>query len=60
MSDAEPSGVFDRMRAKFPTAAIVGFEFTGSWDKLVPGSARLTLFVTPREWDIAKAANDTG
>jgi phosphohistidine phosphatase len=43
MSDAEPSGVFDRMRAKFPTAAIAVLEFTGSWDKLVPGSARLTF-----------------
>ena len=40
--------VLDRMRAKFPTAAIAVFEFTGNWDQLAPGSARLTRFVTPR------------
>ena len=49
VSDTEPSGMFDRMRAKFPTAAIAVLEFTGRWDKLVPGSARLTRFVTPRD-----------
>ena len=37
------------MQAKFPTAAIAVFEFTGSWDQLSPGTARLTVFVTPRE-----------
>jgi phosphohistidine phosphatase len=49
VTDAGPPGAVDRMRAKFPTAAIAVLEFTGSWDKLVPGSARLTCFVTPRD-----------
>jgi phosphohistidine phosphatase len=40
--------MLDRMRAKFPTAAIAILEFTGNWDQLAPGSARLTRFVTPR------------
>lgn len=40
---------YDRMRVKFPTAAIAIFECTGTWDQLTPGSARLASFVTPRE-----------
>ena len=40
---------FDRMRTKFPTAAIAVLEFTGTWDQLAAGSARLTCFVTPRD-----------
>ncbi|MGH3418710.1 MAG: SixA phosphatase family protein [Streptosporangiaceae bacterium] len=44
-----PSAMSDRMRAKFPTAAIAVLEFTGTWNQLAPGSARLTCFVTPRE-----------
>ena len=39
----------DRIRAKFPTAAVAVFEFTGDWDQVTPGSARLTCFMTPRE-----------
>jgi len=39
----------DRMRAKFPTAAIAVLELTGSWDQLAPGGARLAGFVTPRD-----------
>jgi phosphohistidine phosphatase len=46
-----PSAVLDRMRAKFPTAAIAIFEATGHWHQLSPGSGRLTCFVTPaRRW----------
>jgi phosphohistidine phosphatase len=41
--------VVDRMRAKFPTAAIAVLELTGPWDRLGPGTARLTGFVTPRD-----------
>ena len=48
-SDAVSRAAGDRMQAKFPTAAIAVFEFTGSWDQLSPGTARLTVFVTPRE-----------
>ena len=45
---AVPQAV-DRMRAKFPTAAIAVLELTGSWARLGPGAARLTSFVTPRD-----------
>jgi len=48
-SGAVPAGMLDRMRAKFPTAAIAVFGCTGSWDGLGPGSARLACFITPRE-----------
>jgi phosphohistidine phosphatase len=49
LSDATPPDALDRMRAKFPTAAIAVFEFTGNWDRLGPGTARLTSFVIPRD-----------
>ncbi len=49
VSDAAPAAVLDRMRAKFPTAAIAVFDFAGTWDQLGPGTARLTHFVTPRD-----------
>jgi phosphohistidine phosphatase len=44
-----PGTPLDRMRAKFPTAAIAVLEFGGSWSELAPGRARLASFVTPRE-----------
>lgn len=47
----------DRMRAKFPTAAVAVFVFHGRWDQLAPGAARLACFVTPRE---LRAAGDPG
>jgi phosphohistidine phosphatase len=47
-ADAAP-GDLDRMRAKFPTAAIAVLEFHGTWPGLAPGQARLTAFVTPRD-----------
>jgi len=47
----------DRMRAKFPTAAVAAFVFRGEWDRLAPGAARLACFVTPRE---LRAAGDPG
>lgn len=34
-----PSQTLDRMRAKFPTAAIAILEFTGPWSRLGPGQA---------------------
>jgi phosphohistidine phosphatase len=43
------AAAFDRMRAKFPTAAVAVLEFGGNWDRLAPGSARLISFVTPRD-----------
>jgi phosphohistidine phosphatase len=48
-SGAVPAGMLDRMRAKFPTAAIAVFGCTGTWDGLGPGSARLACFITPRD-----------
>jgi phosphohistidine phosphatase len=45
----EAAVMLDRMRAKFPTAAIAVLECTGDWDQLAPGRARLACFVTPRE-----------
>jgi phosphohistidine phosphatase len=53
-SGAAPEPVVDRMRAKFPTAAVAVLELTGPWDQLGPGEARLTDFVTPR--DVAASA----
>jgi phosphohistidine phosphatase len=38
-----------RMREKFPTAAVAVLEFAGTWRELAPGRARLTAFVTPRD-----------
>ena len=48
-SGAVPRSTVDRMKAKFPTAAVAVLELTGSWDQLGPGVAWLTAFVTPRE-----------
>jgi phosphohistidine phosphatase len=47
--DATTPGDLDRMRAKFPTAAIAVLEPAGTWHELAPGQARLTAFVTPRD-----------
>jgi phosphohistidine phosphatase len=48
-SGVVPQAVIGRMRVKFPTAAIAVLELTGPWDRLGPGTARLTGFVTPRD-----------
>jgi phosphohistidine phosphatase len=37
----------DRVRAKFPTAAIAILAFAGSWPGLGPGKAKLDSFVVP-------------
>src|SRR5215510_14915820 len=42
-------GDLERMRAKFPTAAIAVLGLAGTWPGLAPGRARLTAFVTPRD-----------
>lgn len=46
--DAYPV-LLERMRGKFPTAAVAVVEFTGSWQQLEPGSGGLIYFITPRE-----------
>ena len=47
--DAGRHGELDRIRAKFPTAAIAVLEFTGSWSRLGPGGARLARLVIPSD-----------
>jgi phosphohistidine phosphatase len=39
----------ERLRDKFPTAALATLAFEGSWAELAPGRAQLVAFVTPRE-----------
>jgi phosphohistidine phosphatase len=46
---AGDAGALDRVRFKFPTAAIAVLEFTGTWQELGPEQARLTNFVIPRD-----------
>jgi phosphohistidine phosphatase len=54
LADAQPGDgsreVLDRVRIKFPTAAIAVLAFTGTWAKLAPGQARLTAFATPSDF----------
>jgi phosphohistidine phosphatase len=45
----------DRMRSKFPTAAIAVLEFGGTWHDLAPGRARFTAFVTPDDLGAGRA-----
>jgi phosphohistidine phosphatase len=46
---AGDADALERVRVKFPTAAIAVLEFTGTWQDLGPGQARLTNFVVPRD-----------
>lgn len=46
--DADPA-VIERMRGKYPTAAVAVVEVPGTWQQTEPGAARLVCFVTPRE-----------
>ena len=46
--DVAPA-VLDRIRGKFPTAAIAAFGCAGGWGVFAPGRARLACFVVPRE-----------
>ena len=48
-------GDLERMRAKFPTAAIAVLRFGGTWHDLAPGRARLTAFVTPGDLGAERA-----
>lgn len=54
LADAQPGVRGDdqisRVRVKFPTAAIAVMEFTGTWDGLEPGQARLTAFARPGDF----------
>jgi phosphohistidine phosphatase len=53
-----PPAVVERMKAKFPTAAIAVLELTGRWDRLGPGTARLSAFVTPRDVSAGQPGSD--
>jgi phosphohistidine phosphatase len=50
-----PRSDLERMRSKFPTAAIAVLELGGTWPGLAPGRARLTAFVTPRDLGAGQA-----
>lgn len=43
------SSALKNMHAKFPTAALARFEFSGKWADLAPGKATLTHFLRPRD-----------
>lgn len=50
---AEPGSgpsALNRLNAKFPTAAIARFEVESDWAMLAAASARLTDFITPRDF----------
>ncbi len=49
-------GDLERMRAKFPTAAVAVLRSAGTWPELAPGRARLTAFVAPRDLGDGPAA----
>jgi phosphohistidine phosphatase len=57
-SGAASPGDLERMRAKFPTAAIAVLQPAGTWHALAKGRARLTAFVTPR--DLPMSSNRRG
>jgi phosphohistidine phosphatase len=46
---AGPDDALQRMRVKFPTAAIAVLEAGGTWHALTRGRAHLAAFVTPRD-----------
>lgn len=47
LADDDRGAALDRLRAKFPTAAIAVLVITGAWPELGPGKARLAEFVVP-------------
>jgi phosphohistidine phosphatase len=49
LASAAPGEALERVRNKFPTAAIAVLDFTGDWAALSPGRARLDEFVTPAD-----------
>ena len=44
----------ERLRGKFPTAALATLSFEGSWQGLEPGTAELVGFVKPRELEASR------
>jgi phosphohistidine phosphatase len=50
VADGGAPGALDRIRVKFPTAAISVMPFTGGWPDLAPGGAKLAAFVVPGDY----------
>ncbi len=48
-AQASDADALDRVRFKFPTAAIAVLELAGTWPELGPQQARLAAFVLPRD-----------
>jgi phosphohistidine phosphatase len=57
LADDDRGAALDRVRAKFPTAAIAILVFTGSWPELGPGKARLAEFVVPGDLGSRRSAD---
>ncbi len=49
--DNSETKALQRLREKFPTAALASFDFDGKWAELGFGRARLTHFLRPKELD---------
>jgi phosphohistidine phosphatase len=49
LSLARGGSEIERVRSKFPTAALATLEFNGGWRELEPGSAQLASFAKPKE-----------
>src|SRR5713226_10042847 len=48
-ADRTQARLLDRVRLKFPTAAVAVLAFTWEWPLLGPGQARLAGFMTPKD-----------
>ena len=53
---AASAGALERMRAKFPTAAIAVLRPAGAWPGLAEGRAVLTAFITPHDLPASASA----
>ncbi len=49
LAEAGSGTQLERLKEKFPTAALATLDVEGDWDALGPASARLAAFVKPRE-----------
>jgi phosphohistidine phosphatase len=49
MADGPAGEPLQRVREKFPTAAVAVLDFQGEWADLTPGEVRMTDFAFPRE-----------
>jgi phosphohistidine phosphatase len=49
LAGAGEADALQRMRAKYPTGAVADLAFSGDWQRLTWGGARLEAFVVPRQ-----------